>query len=294
MWLFFAFLSAILLGFYDVFKKKSLAGNSVISVLLINALLSALIFLPFIFGSFFENPYFSQFGFGTKNEHILVALKAALVLSSWIFGYFAMKHLPLTLVGPFNATRPVFVLIGAMLIFSEKLNFYQWSGVILTIFSLFILSLSSKKEGIVFSKNRWVICLFLATILGAASGLYDKFLLKKIDPLFVQSWFNLYQALLMLIIFAIFKIFSPKSSDKFTFRYTILLIPIFLSLADFCYYRALAQPDALISLISMVRRSSVLISFLCGAILFHERNLRAKILDLALIALGMFLIYLGN
>ena len=30
------------------------------------------------------------------------------------FGYYGMKHLPLTIVGPINATRPVLVLVGAM------------------------------------------------------------------------------------------------------------------------------------------------------------------------------------
>ena len=38
MWLLLAFCSAALLGFYDVFKKKSLANNAVLPVLGLNTL----------------------------------------------------------------------------------------------------------------------------------------------------------------------------------------------------------------------------------------------------------------
>ena len=48
MWLFMAFVSAALLGFYDVFKKKALSGNAVLPVLFINTLICSLLFLPFI------------------------------------------------------------------------------------------------------------------------------------------------------------------------------------------------------------------------------------------------------
>lgn len=48
MWLLLAFLSAALLGFYDVFKKQSLKDNAVLPVLFLNTIFSSLIFLPFI------------------------------------------------------------------------------------------------------------------------------------------------------------------------------------------------------------------------------------------------------
>ena len=48
MWLLLAFLSAALLGFYDVFKKQSLRDNAVLPVLFLNTIFSSLIFLPFI------------------------------------------------------------------------------------------------------------------------------------------------------------------------------------------------------------------------------------------------------
>ena len=54
MWLLLAFLSATLLGFYDVFKKKSLKDNAVLPVLFLNTFFSSLIFLPFILISVYQ------------------------------------------------------------------------------------------------------------------------------------------------------------------------------------------------------------------------------------------------
>ena len=46
MWAALAFMSAALLGCYDFFKKVSLKDNSVIAVLFLNTLFSALLFSP--------------------------------------------------------------------------------------------------------------------------------------------------------------------------------------------------------------------------------------------------------
>ena len=132
--------------------------------------------------------------------HLLVVLKAFIVLSSWICGYFGLKHLPLTIVGPINATRPVLVLVGAMLIFGERLNAYQWVGVILAIASIFLMSRAGKKENIDFKRNKWIWCVGLATLMGVISGLYDKHIMKSLNPMFVQSWFNFYQMIIMTLI----------------------------------------------------------------------------------------------
>ncbi|MEG2573968.1 MAG: DMT family transporter, partial [Bacteroides sp.] len=173
MWLFLAFLSAALLGFYDVFKKQSLKNNAVIPVLFLNTLFSSLIFLPFILLSIYNAEGMEKTIFYVPVEgwevHKYVLLKSVIVLSSWIFGYFGMKHLPITIVGPINATRPVMVLVGAMLIFGERLNLYQWIGVLLAIISFFMLSRSGKKEGIDFRHNKWILFIVLAAITGAVS-----------------------------------------------------------------------------------------------------------------------------
>ena len=313
MWLILAFISATFLGFYDTSKKAALKNNAVLPVLLLNTIFSTLIFSPFLIeyitgAGWFEGTIFETNAFSTNvsarmvtssltpatKAHLLVILKAFIVLSSWIFGYFGLKHLPLTLVGPINATRPVLVLVGAMLIFGERLNGYQWAGVLLGIFSTYLMSRTGKKENIDFRKNKWVWCVAAATILGAVSGLYDKYIMKELSPMFVQSWFNFYQMLIMSVICGL--IWYPKRHQTTPFRWNwaIPLISIFICIADFAYFSSLNNPESMISVVSLVRRGSVIISFICAALLFKERNLRAKAVDLALILACMALIWFGT
>ncbi|MCF0202033.1 MAG: DMT family transporter [Bacteroidaceae bacterium] len=311
MWLLLAFLSATLLGCYDTAKKKALRDNSVVMVLFMNTLFSSIIFLPFILLSSFTDIlndtifYVSTEGW---EAHKYVILKSCIVLSSWLAGYFAMKHLPLTIVGPINATRPVMVLIAAMIVFGERLNAYQWIGVGFAIVSFYLLKLSGKKEGINFKYNIWIWAAIVASILGAISGLYDKYILAPeenggvgLNRMLVQAWFNIYQCAIMGTIALIMSkgkgITSTSKampSMKFQWRWAIILVSIFLSIADFAYFYALSLPGAMISVVSMIRRGSVIVSFLCGAWLFHERNLKAKALDLLLVLIGMIFLFFGS
>ena len=305
MWLAFAFLSAALLGFYDVFKKQSLKNNAVIPVLFLNTLFCSLIFLPCIILSACGSPlmedsifYVPQVGW---EAHKYIVLKSCIVLSSWLLGYFGIKHLPITLVGPINATRPVMVLIGAMLVFGERLNLYQWIGVLLAIFSFFLLSRSGKKEGIDFKRNRWVFAIVGAAVLGAVSGLYDKYLMAPVtdggiglDRMAVQSWYNIYQCFMMGAMLLLLWVPKRKETTPFHWHWAIIFISLFLSAADCVYFYALSLDDAMISIVSMIRRGSVIVSFLFGAMVFREKNLKSKALDLLLILIGMVFLYLGS
>ena len=323
MWLLLAFISATFLGFYDASKKASLRNNAVLPVLFLNTLFSTLIFSPFLVdylggfgwftGTFLDTAPFAGgaegdfaaggaegavaggwIGGSHLRAHLLVILKAFIVLTSWICGYFGLKHIPLTIVGPINATRPVMVLVGAMLIFGERLNIYQWAGVLLTILSIFLMSRSSKKENIDFKRNKWIWCVAAAAVSGAVSGLYDKHVMRMLCPMFTQSWFNFYQLLIMTVICAVLWYPQRHQSTPFRWSWAIPLISIFICLADFAYYTSLYDSSSMISVVSLVRRSSVIISFACGVLIFKERNLRAKIFDLVLILIGMILIWIGT
>ncbi len=298
MWLLLAFISAALLGLYDVAKKQAVTENAVLPVLLLNTLFATLIFTPtllsaeFGFG-WFEGSMYEAPSLGFE-AHRMVMLKAVIVLLSWILGYYAIKHLPLTIVGPINATRPVMTLVGAMLIFGERLNGWQWGGVLLSIFSLFLLSRSGRKEGIKFESNGWILLLAGAAILGAVSGLYDKHIMKSLHPVFVQGWYNLYQLILMSIVVGGIWLPNRKNTTPFKWSWAIPLVSIFISIADFAYFAALSDSEAMISMVSMIRRSSVIVSFVCGAMLLREKNLRSKALDLIFILIGMILLYIGS
>ena len=289
MWWLLSFASAALLGCYDSFKKISLKDNAVIPVLYFNTLISTVLLLPLLIRT----------GFGSWEVQRWIVLKSAIVLSSWLAGYYAMKHLPLTLVGPINATRPVLVLLGAVLLFGERLNLLQSIGVGLAILAYFLMRISGKKEGIVFHRNKWIFCLIFAVLMGAVSGLYDKYLMSPdrglgMDRLQVLSWFMFYQTLMMLPLLLFVWMPRREQSTPFRWQWSIPLISVFLVSADFLYFQALSQPGALIAVISMIRRGSAVVSFLIGAFFLKEQNIKSKAFDLALLLLSMVFLYLGS
>ncbi|MDR3253254.1 MAG: DMT family transporter [Tannerella sp.] len=296
MWLVFAFISSLVIGCYDTLKKVAVGDNAVIPVLFLNALFSTLIFAPFVVLSYTTGILDGTLFFVPHVDwitHGYVAIKSLIVLISWIAGYAAVKNLPLTITGSIKAMQPIVVLVGAMLIFGERLNLYQWIGVLLSILAFYLLSSSGRREGIRFAHNKWIFYTVLSVILGALSGLYDKHLLRSFDVMTLQVWFNIYQ-LIMIAPLLLLWYRRRKHTTPFRWKWSILCVSLFLAVADWIYFYALSFPDSMISIVSMIRRSSVLVTFIAGAIFFHEKNLKQKAFDLFLVLLGMIFLYLGT
>lgn len=298
MWLILALISALLLGIYDVSKKVSLQTNAVIPVLFSSILFSCSLLLPFLLVSVFTPHWLAETPFYVPTvdfrTHLFLILKALIVLSSWLFAYFAMKHLPITLASPIKATQPVWVVVGGVLIFGEKLSGFQTAGVILTLASFIMFSFAGKKEGFSIASNKWIWFIIMATLTGAVSGLYDKYLLRQFNPMAVQTYYTFYQAIIMGLITLFLWAPTRKKTTPFQFRWSIAFISIFLVTADFAYFYALSLPDSLISVVSTIRRVGVIVPFLYGVIIMHDKNLKLKIIDMIGVLIGMLLLFLGS
>jgi bacterial/archaeal transporter family protein len=296
MWVLLGIISSVLLGIYDLFKKTALDNNAVMPVLFLASLTSALIFLPLILIS--SGSYQTQAIWYvhpvSAGEHLLILLKSILVATSWVLSYFALRNLPITIVTPIRASSPLWTLVGAMIIFGERFTPLQWSGIMITIASYYLFSLAGRREGISFQKNKWVLFIFIATIAGAGSGLYDKFLISNIERMAVQAWFSIYLIPVLLPVTIIVWYRNRKKNIPFFWKPAIPLIGITLTLSDYSYFYALSFEDSLIAILAVLRRSSVLISFTAGAFLFREINLTRKSVVLAGILIGVFLIILGS
>lgn len=293
-WLYLSIISALLLGVYDLFKKLAVRDNAVIPVLFLSICAGAAVWLPFmIWSGISQETLPHPFLFVapmTGREHLMILAKAALVVSSWICGFNGIKHLPMSVAGPIRASAPLWTVLFAVLVFHESPNARQWSGVGLIILSFFAFSLVGKKEGIHFHRDRGVWWMVGAMVLGAASALYDKFLLQStgLSPSTVQAWFSVDMALLLLP--AVLFRFTQKNATPFHWHWAIPAIGLTLLAADILYFTALAQPGALISVISPVRRGAVVISLLIGVIGFRERHFRAKAVCVVGIIFGILLL----
>ena len=304
VWILLAFVSACFLGFYDVAQKRSFVNSAVIPVLLLNTFFSTIIFLPLIVLSYNGNIDANSLLYVLPRDvviHLKIFIKSLLALVPCWLACLGLKHLPITIVGLINAFRPVLVVLGALTFFGERLSIFQWVGVILATVSFYLLSINGAKEGINFKSNKWIIFVVLANILWAFCGLYDKYLLApsdmggvEISVMNVLVWYNIYQFLLMSLVFVIF--WLPKYYKKMSFQWSwwILLVSIFLSCAEITYFYSLGLEEAMISIVSMIRRSSVVVSFVIGAWMFKEKNIKNKAVDLFLILISMIFLCIGN
>ncbi len=290
MWITLALVSALCLGFYDIFKKLSVKGNDVLMVLMLNTVFGVLYMSPFLISGICEGYY----GFGnTATGHLLILLKSVIVLGSWLLGYFAIKHLPLTVQGPINASRPVIVLVGALLIFGERLNWVQWIGIALGFASLFLISRIGAKEGFSLKHSKWIWMSIGATVLGAVSALYDKYLLGYYHPVEVQAWYSLYQCFIMVGTILVLRRLHKEGSG-FTWRWTIPCIALFLTVADLAYFYSLSLEGSMVAIVSMIRRGSVIVSFIYGVVALHEKNIKSKLIDLCVLLLSLALLVVGS
>lgn len=298
MWMYLGLLAALFLGLHNLCKKHAVQGNEVFPVLFGTIFSGFLFLLPVYFGSvFYEeeliklNLYIADIPWKT---HGFIAIKSAIMASSWILAYQALKHLPITIVTPIRSAGPFFTFIGAILIYQEQPNFLQWIGFFLIIFSVILYSRIGKKEGINFKRNKWIFAIIGATFLGASSGLYDKFLIQnlKLYPQTLQFWFCFYTVLILLLILSITWFPFKEKRKAFKFRWTIVAVGVLLVGADYFYFKALQDPDALIMLLSAIKRSQIIISVVVGGLIFKEKNKRKKLVPLIGIMIGVgFILY---
>ncbi len=298
-WIAAGLVSAFFLGFYDVFKKRSVKGNAVIPVLFASVVGGALVWLPWIVMSFREGVEFPhRFLIVDRlsvEQHLLVFLKSVIVGTSWVLSYFALKNLPISLAAGIRATSPVWTLTGAILLFGESPNGLQWTGIVTTLFFFSLFSLAGRKEGVIFHRNVWVGLMILATLVGAGSSLFDKYLLSSLGfrPSTLQAYFSLYLVLFMAPFLVGWK-FRWWPRGEFEWRWSIPLIALCLLFADFVYFSALTDPDAMISILACLRRASALVAFGAGYLIFKEGNFRAKTPCLVGILAGIVLVVVGT
>ncbi|MDG1038359.1 MAG: EamA family transporter [Polaribacter sp.] len=296
MWMYLGLLAALFLGLHNLFKKHAVHGNEVFPVLFGTISAGFLLLLPFYLGSIWYPDYMEKIGFYIVDiswrNHGFIILKSLIMASSWVLAYQALKHLPITIVTPIRSAGPFFTFIGAIFIYNENPNFYQWIGFFLIILSVLLYSRIGKKEGIIFKKNKWIFAIIGATFLGASSGLYDKFLIQNLtlNPQTLQFWFCFYTVFVLLFILCITWFPFSAKRKAFKWRWSIPAVGILLQTADYFYFKALQDPDALIMLLSAIKRSQILIAVVVGGVVFKEKNKRKKLVPLFGILLGVFLI----
>lgn len=296
MWLVLSIVSAFLLGIYESQKKRAVAGNAAVPVLAASILIAAAIWAgAILFDVGLHTSAAAWFEPLTPAEHGLIFLKSGVTATSWLLSYIALARLPLSIASPLRSTGPLWTILFATTLLGESPTFWQWFGMLVMLASLITFSVVGRREGIVFRRDGGVRLMLLATLIGAVSGLYDKYLLQNIGirPMTLQAWFSVY----LVPVFAapaLHWAIRRRRSQRFGWRWAILWVAAALLFADVAYFIALSDPDALVSIVSPLRRLSVIVSVSIGLWYWGERQPIAKYACLTLMLAGVALIAWGT
>ena len=287
-WTVWILLSSFFLALYDLAKKASVRENAVLPVLLCSTCCGCAAFvaglgvcgkLPEVLAS-------------TNGRALgLAAIKSVIVATSWVFTFSALRTLPITIATPIRASAPALVFVAAFFLYGEIPSWVQAIGMLAVFGGYFAFSWAGKHEGIDFFRNKAVWSAIAGACFSALSSIWDKYVFQvAAAPVeTVQFFFQIGLVIVYALILLGQRLFRlPR--DRFEFRFTIPFVGILLAMADWLYFKGLAVPDAPISVGSLLRRFSVVITFVLGARFFHETNLKRKALALAAILVGVILL----
>jgi transporter family protein len=289
MWTGWILASAVLLAFYDLSKKASVKGNAVLPVLLLATVSGGVAYIAAL-GAAGGIPAALEV---SGKELALVSVKSIVVSTSWVFTYCALKTLPITIATPIRASAPALVFVAAFFLYGERPTVIQGLGMLLVFAGYWVFSKAGKFEGIDFLRSRAVWFAIGGMGMSAVSSIWDKFILQRcaIPVETMQFWFQLGLIVVYAVLFAVQRLLR-FNRERFEWRCTIPATGILLAGADWLYFHGLAIPEVPISVGSLMRRFSVVITFVLGAIFFRERNLKRKGLALAGILTGVILLCL--
>ena len=281
--------SAVFLALYDIVKKASVNANAVLPVLLASTTFGL---AAYSVGMLVTGHSCSPSEISSTVLSLGLA-KSVIVGTSWVFTFYALRTLPITIATPIRASSPALVLLIAIPLYGEIPSVLQGIGMAAVFAGYFAFSWAGRHEGIDFFRNRAVWCAIAGAVFSAISSIWDKYVFQ-VRALPVEQVQLVFQA--GLVAFYALALAASRAlhlgRDAFEWRWTIPFVGILLAGADWLYFKGLAYPGVPISAASLMRRFSVVLTFLLGARFFRETNLLRKGIALASIILGVALLCL--
>lgn len=291
-WIALGLLAGLVLGTYDFLTKLALKEKTVLEVVFWCSVLGALIWVPFLYVPSSDALHSA----GLAPQHLSAAQQMALLPKSlmmvvtWILSYYSVKSLPLSISSGVRASGPLWTALGAVLLLSESLTWWQWLGLAVSMGSYYLFSLIGQKEGISFRRNLWVLCMLAATLLSSANALYDKHILAtlQMDLPAVQAYSAVQRGWLALLLLPwVFRQLEVVSLLRH--NWAVPAIAFAYVLAEYIYLTAVQMDGALISVISVLRRTNLVMVFALSALFFTERFIRQKIVAIGGVLCGIVL-----
>lgn len=282
-WLYMVIASGILLGFWDITKKKVLKTIPVLDSLAMYSLF-CFIFISFEFKNAIHVSLYLI---------LIIFIKCIVIFFSWGLGFDAIKHLPISIIAPFDTLNPLFSIIFGIFILNERIHPVQAVGIGVMIISYYFISRVGSKEVVNIFKSKYFYFMVGSALLSAVSATIDKIALRKVNSGQMQFWFCLFMAILYCSAL-LFTKWNDRTSFPVKLNFYIPLMSIFLLISDRMYFNAVNIPSSQIAIVMPVRKISIFVSVIIGGLLFKEKNIKQKFWCVCLLIVGIGLVFIGK
>ena len=277
LWIIFIFIYSFLKGSREGMKKAALRKSSSSEILFFYTLIGFILTIPFSKDAFSLEPIYIFYVF----------LKSAVVCTAWIFAFIAIDKMSVSLYGITDLSRMVFSTLLGVIVLGESFTLQKAIGVILVIAGLMLANLKKTSSGTKEITLPVLIAVLLNCFLNAVSGTMDKVLMKYMLSSQLQFWFMLFTTV---IYGAILLIKREKISIKtLKTNYWVPLMSISLIIGDRLLFEANKSPLSEVTVMTVIKQSSVIVTVLTGWLVFKEKHILYKMMCTLIVLSGIFI-----
>lgn len=272
-WIIFTLVFGICKGIREGIKKKALEKSSTFEVLFFYTLIGFIIVIPTA-KDVFSIPW---------QYYFFILVKALLVFTAWTCSFNSIQHMPVSLYGVMDTSRVVFSTLMGITFMGERTSIGQLTGLVLVILGLVLVSINRKNDKKV--SRKYLLLTLTACLFNATSGVLDKWLTMTVTSGQLQFWFMLY----LTAMYGLYIVFSGTklSIKSLKTNYWIVILAVIFIIGDRALFIANENPDSLVTIMILIKQSSVLAAILAGRIMFKEKGTLRRTLCALLVILGI-------
>ncbi len=263
-------------GGRDALKKKALQQSSTMEVLFFHTALAFLMTIPFSHNVFEIPPIY----------HLWVFIKSFVIFLAWIFAFSSIKKMPVSYYGIMDSARMIFSTILALLFLDETLTLPKGLGLLLVLSGIVIVNLGNH-NGDERVKTKYLILSIASCLLNSVSGFMDKKLLVTgdIDSSQMQFWYMFYMTALYGAYIMARRI--PLRLGTLKTNYWIIILSALFVAADRALFIANEDPQSQVTVMTLIKQSSVIVTVLTGKLFFKEKQFMKRLICAMIVIVGI-------
>lgn len=275
-WIIFIILYGILKGTREPIKKKLLKDVDVLTALFVYTFIGFLMAVPTAKGVF--SVPLSIFAW--------ILIKSGSIFFAWILSFTVLKKIPVSIYGITDMSRVLFSTLMGVVFLQESLTLKGIVSLCLVVLGLYLANRRKADTKEPYSmKQIWL--LLLACFFNAISGTLDKYIMSTgtITSSALQFWFMLTLSLMYLAYILIRR--EKLQIKKAVTTPWIYVLSFSLVLGDRLLFIANSDPASQVTVMTLLKQSSAVVTIILGKIIYHEKNIIKKLICAAIILVGI-------